>query len=230
MSEWQIELIGNEKDIKLLESLLLDSPYQITSLQNQKLLTLYGVSPKADIESVHTASDNLIDIINGVAKLYYKSFGGVSFTRVSRLDKNGKRIVYGYITANARDFTITAINPKDRTLLSWIEIAFANKEIARALYLYGSLEPNWKNLYMILEVIEDSFSGEVGLLKADLAPKKDIKLFKRTAQSYEAIGREARHGTLRFRKPRAPMSLANSQNLMSTLIREWIKFIGSQSA
>jgi hypothetical protein len=229
MSEWQIELIGNESDIKLVDDLLSDSPYKITTIGNRKLLSLPGVSKDADIHTVKAASDQLIDVINGAARLYSRQFKGLSFVKVSRLDSNGKRISFGYITASETDYTLTAINPNDRTLLKWVKVALSDEEIARALYLYGSLEPNWKNLYMVLEVIEDSFGGERYLLNAKLIPKKDIKLFKQTAGSYKAIGREARHGTLKFEPPHKQMTLTKAQDVISTLLREWLKIKGSQN-
>lgn len=229
MSEWQIELVGDEKDIELLEIFFKDTTYHIDTWEGRKLLTLPEVSPNADSEFVRAASNKIIDIINGAAKLYYKHFRGLSFFHVSRFDESGKRVGFGYLTAPAQDFTLTAINPEDRTLFGWINLALDDEEIERALFLFGSLEQNWKNLYMVLEVLEDSFGGEAKLLIANLAPSDDIKLFKRTACSYKAIGRDARHGTLSFEPPLTPMALDKAQKLMRTLLQEWIKFKVIQS-
>jgi hypothetical protein len=229
MSKWQIDLEGNDYDIKVLESLLADSPYQIDTWEGEKLLSLSGIASEADPETVYTASSQLVDIINGAAKLYYKKFHGVSFNKVSRMKKDGKRIVYGYLDAHARDFTILSINPNDKTLSSWIDTAFDEPEIARALYLFGVLESNWKNLYMVLVVIENDFGDESFLLDANLVSKNDIKLFKRTANSYKSIGRDARHGKLNFEPPPSPMKLEKAYELISALLKGWIKYKQNKS-
>jgi hypothetical protein len=224
MPEWQIELVGDARDIGLLESFLTDSPYQITTWKKRKFLTIPGVSLEADSESVHAASTKLLDVINGAMKLYYRRFGGVSFVHVFKFNDDGKRVGFGYLTVPDSNYTLYAFNPKDKTIIEWVEMGLDDEEIERALYLYGSLELNWKNLYMVLEIIEDSFGGETPLLKANPVSENDIKLFKRTANSYKAIGREARHGKINFESPPVPMTLAKAQDVMSKLLKGWIKF------
>ena len=150
--------------------------------------------------------------------------------KVLRLKENGKWIGFGYLTAPETDFTLTAYSPGDRTIFNWIDTALSNQEIERALYLFGSLELNWKNLYMVLEVIEDSFGGETSLLNTNIVPPEDIKSFKRTASSYKAIGRDARHATLKFELPREPMTLRKAQEVVGTLLQEWIKYEMRKSA
>ena len=223
MPEWQIELVGDARDIQLLESFLTDSPYQITTWEKRKFLTTPGVSLEADSESVYAASTKLIDVINGAMKLYYRRYNGVSFVHVSRINDEGKRVVFGYLTAPDDNNTLNAFNTKDQTLVEWVEIGLDDEEVERALYLYGSLELNWKNLFMVLEIIEDYFGGEKSLIKTSLVSKNEIELFKRTANSYKAIGREARHGTIIFEPPPAPMTLARAQDMIRLLLIEWIK-------
>lgn len=230
MSDWQIELAGDEKDIELLERYLIDTPYHVSTVGSRRFLTLPEIPPSADSETVHAASSKLIDIINGAAKLHYGIFGGVSFVKVLRADEHGKRVGFGYFTLPDLDDPLIGDNSENQSILSWVELALSNQEVERALYLFGSLELNWKNLYLVLEVIEDSFGGEAPLLDTGLISLEDIKLFKRTANSYKAIGRDARHGALKFEPPRKSMTLKNAQKLMRTLLTVWIKYKMSKSA
>jgi hypothetical protein len=89
MSEWQIELMGDEKDIQILEDYLVDTPYHVSTSPSSSFLTLPNVPPNANSETVHVASSKIIDIINGATKLHYKNFGGVSFVKVLRLNEKG---------------------------------------------------------------------------------------------------------------------------------------------
>ncbi len=219
---WQIGLIGETTDIELLETLLKGSQYEIIFEGDEFFLTLPDVPSDADSEEVKAAADRLIENINGAARLYYKRFGAIKYIKVSRVNDEGKRIGFGYLSVAPRDYTLTAIRPGDKTLIEWIDLAFTSDELSRALYLYGSLEPSWKNLYMVLETVEDDFGGQESLLNTNLIPKRELKLFKRTANSYRAIGSEARHGTKTYTPPRNPMSLKSAQELISKLLRDWI--------
>jgi hypothetical protein len=227
---WQIGIIGEISDIELLETLLKGSQYEVTKEGDEFLLTLPDVPLDADSEQVKAAADRLVDIINGAARLYYKRFGEIKYVKVSRVNTEGRRVGFGYLSLAPRDFTLTAIRPGDKTLIEWVDLAFVSDELSRALYLYGSLEPSWKNLYMVLETVEDDFGGEEALIKASIIPKRELKLFKRTANSYRAIGRESRHGTRAFTPLRNHMTLKSAQELIRNLLLDWIGFKKKQSS
>ena len=78
-----------------------------------------------------------------------------------------------------------------------LELARNNEPLRRALVIYGSLLPHtWINLYKVLEAMEDGNGGERGLIAKNFVPAGDIKNFKPTANSPDAIGLEAaRHGS-----------------------------------
>ena len=116
MSVWQIELKGREKDIELLSTFLSSSHYKVVEDSGRKFLSLPNISPEANSKTVKEAADRLINTVNGAALLYYHRYEGVSFTSVSRLDKNGKRVGFGYITARAKVTNLTAFMPDDTTL------------------------------------------------------------------------------------------------------------------
>jgi hypothetical protein len=84
-------------------------------------------------------------------------------------------------------------------------------------------EHNWKNLYMVLEVIEDDLGGEEAVLQKRYVSIKKLKSFKRTANSYLAIGRDARHATIKNSMPRSPMSLTVAQELIHIVLQKWLE-------
>jgi hypothetical protein len=49
------------------------------------------------------------------------------------------------------------------------------------------------------------------------------KLFKSTANSYGAIGKDARHVLSKYATPPKPMSLAEAKRLIEVIIIEWIR-------
>jgi hypothetical protein len=78
---------------------------------------------------------------------------------------------------------------------------------------------NWVNLYRILD-----FFKEDNLISHGWISRKDLKLLKQTANSYSAIGSEARHGDKKkFEPPKNPMPLAMAQVLVKKIIWYYIK-------
>lgn len=69
-----------------------------------------------------------------------------------------------------------------------LQLADNNDHLMRALHLYGSLQQNWRELYMVLETVEEGNGGEQGLIDKGWAPNENIKNFKATATSYKALG------------------------------------------
>ena len=230
MSDWKIELNGDEGDMSFLETLLAKSPYNIETDGPFKRLNLPAVAPDADSETVRSAAAQLVEVVNGAARLYYKRFGGVRFSQVTILDSDGKRRGYGYLTARARNHTLTAVSSADQTMASWVSLALADTEVSRALGLYGALEPNWKNLYMVLEVIEDDLGGEAQLKSSGFLQAGHLDAFKHTANSYNAVGRETRHATLSREPPAKPMSITEAREFVQDLLRAWLRQKQPQSA
>lgn len=210
--------------------MLAGSPYEIAIDGPFNRLTLPGLPPDAGSETVRSAADQLVEVLNGAARLYYERFGRVGFTSVTILDPDGKRRGYGYVTAHVRDHTFTVFGEGDETLAVWVSQALANPEISRALILYGALEPNWKNLYLVLEVIEDDMGGEAELKASGLLRAKELDSFKHTANSYRAVEREARHATLSREPPANPMPIDKASEFIRELLRAWLNFKDGQSA
>jgi hypothetical protein len=230
MSEWQIHIEGGNDEIRILDILLSKDQFTIDKLARRNLLTLPDVAPEAGIEAIKAAADRLVEVVNGAARLLYPKFKAVSYTSVTRLKQDGTREGVDYLTAQVGPTVSTALIPGDRTLSDWIEIGLGDDDVARAFYLYGSLEPGWKNLYMVIEVIEDDLGGENALLNSGLPSVADIKRLKQTANSYRALGREARHATLVTDPPKSPMTLEQANTVVRNLMRAWLLSKRAQSA
>lgn len=234
MSSWQIELIGNEQTLAFLEEFLSNSPYQFEKDETRTFLPLSETPPDVGKEELYAIASNLVDIINGATKLYNPDCSPVTFNTISRIKEDGTREGIGYFAGSPPRTKYFGFLPEDRTLVEWIRLALSDPEVTRALYLYGSLEPNWKNLYMVLEIIEDDFGGEKRLERSNLIVAKDfkdVKDFKQTAQSYKAIGKEARHASLKggYEPPSPPMKLAKAHELVCSLLKVWIESKLNQS-
>jgi hypothetical protein len=94
--------------------------------------------------------------------------------------------------------------------------------VLRALTIYGELGDSWRGLSMVLDAIQQDAGGEDDLLDAGWAPRKDIKLFKQTANNYGAIGLDARHGYRGTPMRKKPISIVHARQLVRTLLTNWL--------
>jgi hypothetical protein len=98
-----------------------------------------------------------------------------------------------------------------------LELARNNEPLRRAQVIYGSLEQSWMNLYKVLDAMRDGNGGLSGLKAKNFVPAEDIDNFKATANSYNAIGLESRHGTAEGGIPEAWMTLEEAQEMFRKL-------------
>jgi hypothetical protein len=109
------------------------------------------------------------------------------------------------------------------------QLARTNEPLRRALVIYGSLPHTWINLYKVLDAIRDGNGGMDGLKAKNFVPASDIEKFKATANSYKALGLEARHG-LDEGVPAARMTLQEAQEMFRKLFQAWINELKKQGS
>jgi hypothetical protein len=95
---------------------------------------------------------------------------------------------------------------------SQLAIAQRDPKVAKVLRIFGSREHNWHNLNNIFEVVQSDVGGQI--TKAGWATQAELDRFTQTANSTEAIGDDARHGSEKFPAPKNPMSLADADALV----------------
>lgn len=159
-----IQLIGDNKDLLLLERYLLLDKVSIFKEKGTYFIKVDGLSENLEMVDAEKEANRIIETINGATKLYHKMFKGISFERIDRVNKDGTKQGWIFITATARNFEIPVFIDTDTTLRKWISTALRDESVKKALMLYGSLEHNWKGLYMVLEVVEKDIGSFAKLI------------------------------------------------------------------
>lgn len=78
-------------------------------------------------------------------------------------------------------------------------------------------------MYVVVEKIDHDTNGKSHLLGGP--SRKQLDLFNHTANSYAAIGDDARHGHTRTQPPEIPMTLVDAQSLVRELVTRWIAWV-----
>ena len=221
MTEWFVELQASERDIHFLMSSLGSEDVSIfqevgsTFLRAPRLLS--GMN-NADAYEVAT---EYLETINGAAKVLNASYDGVSLKTIGFRDEQGEIKRHYILHAQAGRYVLHASGNNDPTLPQLVELTTTFPAVTKALTLYGSLEHNWKNLYMVMEVIEDDVGGESAVISSYPELTQRWKLCKQTANSFSAIGREARHAK-DFEAPSNVMQIEEAQELVRQVLFHWL--------
>jgi len=88
--------------------------------------------------------------------------------------------------------------------------------------LVGSTDESFRQLYVILEILERASGGSRALAEKKWKPRKDFRRFRRTANSSSILGDDARHGTEITAPPRDPMGLEEGQAFIRELVTSWL--------
>jgi hypothetical protein len=102
-----------------------------------------------------------------------------------------------------------------------VELALTDARVALALELFAH-DPNWYDLYKVLDVVEEDVGGERALEAKGWVPQSELKRFTQTANSQGAAGSDARHARDAFRPPKVPMPLADAVDLIRRLLIAWL--------
>ena len=243
MKKWQIELKGHKHDLEDLYENQESESWSIVKDGESFYLESVRFNNLLESGDVGQECDELLKIINGSAKLTINGYVPVIRGSVWELDSNDNRnknfieltetikirekIYAPSIVIEGRD---TDIPPKKIDPLKIVaDLALANQYVSDALGIYSKEKLSWSDLYKIQEIINDS-CGINTILDQSTISKKQLRRFKQTCQSHEAIGEESRHHSESHPKPENPMTYEQALHLITDLLKTWTDKIRKDEA
>lgn len=234
MAEWLVKLIGEKSDLEYLCTLH-PSDWSVTREEDSYYMRSSCLDLTAQDESVYESATRILDLANGVARLFYPNFQLIKVDQIRRKKDDGTLTQYinssGISSQEAVGISSIAesANKESTTHLNiaeeWLQIADQEERVARALVLYGGLEHNWRNLYIVLEVIMDDSDSwnELKRNKTIANLNTRVKNFKGTANCFGVLGAAARHAQERCKPPKTIISLSEAQSLIRDILHEWLR-------
>jgi len=221
MTEWFVELQASEKDLRFLMSSLGSADLSIFQEAGSTFLRAPGFLSRMSDAEARDIATGLLETINGAAKVLNPSYDGVFLKAIGFRDEQREIKRHYILHAQAGRYVLHASGKNDPTLPELVELTTTIPAISKALTLYGSMVHNWKNPYMVMEVIEEDHGGESAFISSYPELTQRWKLCKRTANSFGAIGREARHAK-DFEAPSNAMQLEEAQELVRQVLFHWL--------
>jgi len=241
-ANWLVHITGHEYDLLDLSEIF-QSPTLWVRHDNTLNKFCFSSSrldvyPLEDFKNknVRQHVEDLINVINAIAILKVADFQRVKFDGLTYLSNNPLNTNFVFPESIESTYRVYAptiddgVSQAKENFLKEIErivnLADYDVDIAKAFLLYGKLNHSWRNLYLVLETVEDAVGGESDLLKQTWLTnisgmKEAIKLFKKTANSYAALGVESRHANNPL--PETPMTIDEARTVIRTLLNEWVK-------
>jgi hypothetical protein len=225
VSRTLVELEGQPDDLAALASLS-SSTWAVVRVEAAYSLTSDAWEAVDELTEVLDSAKDVLDALNGAAAVYILNFEPVRLSgQVHRETDDGKKLnaTIQTITGRGKIRHSPQITTNTPDLGAWMTVVEAQASVRKALTLYGGLEPTWRNLYLVLEVIEDSVGGEKALLSGSWCPDSTkIKRFKAIANNWKALGVHARHATERFGQPAATMTLQEAMEVIRAVLAAWL--------
>lgn len=94
----------------------------------------------------------------------------------------------------------------------------------KALRIWGRGPRDWHRLSNIIEIVK----ANANITANGWASARQVERFDRTANHPDAAGDDARHGLVRVQPPPSPMTLAEAETLVGTVLESWLRSIGGR--
>lgn len=230
---WIISLSGDEMDLNELSKSLNTDDLSIYKLDGTYYLKsnkiIKGSNEYNEIDKIVC---ELVELVNGTAKLALGTKNVINNYDIYYQKEDGSELVFASanITCTARlrinlqvvnaDGTVETCNPAD-LVPNWLDLCNKDELIYKVFKLISHDTESWVGLYKIYEVISKDLINDFHFS----VPKENLRRFTQTANSYKAVGMEARHA-LDYEPTSIPMKITEARALIYLMVNEWIRAKG----
>jgi hypothetical protein len=251
---WLITLSAQASDVERLSSEAIEGLSANPDDPKQLLFELANPESdavgKGAAQAIKPELEAFVDRVNGVGRLRWgRTFEGVAITTIKSFDENDQQTQHVFLEP-AREHMlpeefadmverlghrrppmpkgIEVVNALD--IAASISLATTQPEVMRAVHLvdlmlHGDDEIDWIAGYAALEIVE----GDLQVRKLDGQElgwwtRRELRNFKATANSPEALGFSARHGK-RSGLKEARMKTKDASWLVRRVVASWITYL-----
>lgn len=228
--KWQVDLHGDKDDLEDLSKIFTSLDLQIIREGEGYFLKSSSFEGCTDSEAVKVKADKLLMGINAIKKLALDSSDHIRRGAIRYKDQQGNRQisldisytvkpkVQVQLTVIRADGSIDEIHP-GYIMKDWIHLMESEERVERVFNLITHDFKTLGGFYKIIEVIQEDDFPPVSR-KGEFYDAIDI--LKETAQSYTAIGPDARHAREKFKKPKKMIEIEEAKHLTRRIIEMWL--------
>jgi hypothetical protein len=229
-----MQITGEEPDLRFLAETFTGSDLKVSEEGEIYVISSERFEGLDDANAVKDVGLIMAAILNGVCRLarngtepivignalYQDEAGGLHYHVLPEVGEIRLRGVPATLTAMLNgDGDHTSPEP----VKTWALLALRDPEVAKVLRINAVAPLDWVNLYRILEIISKDVGGLKVIVSRKWMPQRSVSLFKRTANSADVLGLEARHGIQNDKAPSNPMTITEARKLVRILTWHWLQ-------
>ena len=115
---------------------------------------------------------------------------------------------------------VPTTDPRQGAALPILDAAKASTAASDALTIVGRQRPTWSELAVVRELAQEASGGKI--LERKWISVVDDERFRRTSNSRQVLGIEARHGHERHVPPNDPMTHVEALRMIRGLVANWL--------
>jgi len=231
MSRWLIQLHGEEMDLEELPKWFPKGEVYAIEKNGTYYLTGPAFDAANNADAILELGRDSLDEFSAIISLLWKSFQKPTIAHVAHEDESGAKSAYVFLSGIASgrskmggvlvDASGNTSAPETTQAQDLLSAAKRSSHLREALAVWGDPIRTWGRLYRVMEEIESHFQKPVD--KAGLCSEAERTRFTRTANTAEAAGLDARHGSRRFDPPSKPISLEEGASFISSLLERSLR-------
>lgn len=233
MSEWWINLQGDDFDLSQLATILTSSNFRIQRSEGGYYLTADSLNQLENAHEVWETANTALQSFNGMVRLMFPGSKPLSVGNIQRVETDGR--THYYLLTESGTYALqgsvvslvqsgegnVAESAQRNPMPEWVNLTQTDPTVARVLTMFGKVVQPWKDLYPIFEIIRKDVGGEETLVSLGWTSMTEIRRFRHTANSPEAV-EGSRHGTPTGARPTNPMTPAEAMEFVRSLMVQWI--------
>ena len=231
---WKVRLTGTERGLETLTESFTDDP-EVFESDDKFFLWSSQFEDFKDADEVRDTAEEIVRIIRNLGVKDSLRTEDLQASHVHEINNDGSEHVTVRaegttvkvraepvrVTTTDEDGNTEVHRPADRTY-ELTQLAVENEKVRELVGLLDKGD-DWVDLYRIYEFVQANIEGEDNIVERGWWSSNEKNLFKRTANSRDAIGDDARHGQERIPAPDDPMSYSDAKALVDSLVRNWLE-------
>jgi hypothetical protein len=225
MARWLVELSGEPFDLEEYPRQFPDGDVFVIEENGTFFLAGRAFEVLSTPDAILSEAVRALDRFSAVISLLLPSLKKATATSVFRETDDGSRSVFVFPSGVSARSKAGAVGvcigappqpPQPTQAQELLRRATGNPHLERALSLWADPIRSWPRLYCVIEEVERHLGKRVDA--AGLCSGGQRERFRRTADSAEVSGADARHAAGKFDPPKNPMNLAEATRFVEQVL------------
>ena len=229
MANWRVSLDGDRFDLEELPALFAEPSLRVQQEGESFFLESTALASLEDAPAVRRAAEDLVSAMNGAARLIFPNFRPVNLgSAVTRTDQGQALSIFlasGGLEIRSKASTALLVDgrpapPSPSPAAPWARTAQRDSAALRVFRFLGKPSVDWNDLYRVHEILQAN-EGSTALTVAGISGG-EVDRFTQTANSWRALGDDARHAKDTVPAPATPMTLDEARSMIHAWVRAWL--------